>query len=99
MSTENSTQGTWRVCGHSTYPAKNTTVLACLDGKLRVLEVREEKPGHEDTFEACLYWEDPFNEGAEIEWSEVTHWMPLPPAPPPPVPFSIPLLGGPAEHG
>ncbi len=62
-------------------PEDETPVLIVLRGRVRIGELRWEKPTWEETFRAFRYWDDPEDDGQGWEWQDVTHWMPLPEAP------------------
>lgn len=62
-------------------PADETPVIILLDGKVHLGELRWDTPGWEDNYEAYLFWDDPNNDGQDWQMHDVTHWMPLPPAP------------------
>lgn len=66
-------------------PKEETPVLVLLNGKPRVGERRWEMPSYEDTFKAYWYWDDPEDDGQCWEVPDITHWMPIPPAPVEPV--------------
>jgi hypothetical protein len=64
-------------------PPDETPVLAIRNGKLTQAEIRWERPGHEDTFEAFRFWAHPDDHWIG-EWSlteEITAWMPEPELP------------------
>lgn len=63
-------------------PPNETPVLCVYRGEHRVLERRTERPTWEETYKAFDYWDDPTDDGQQIEEHEVTHWMPLPALPP-----------------
>jgi hypothetical protein len=58
-----------------------TPLIALYRGQWRILERRTETPNWEETFKEFDYWDDPNNEGQEIDDHYVTHWMHLPPIP------------------
>ena len=62
-------------------PKSETPVLIVYKGTIRVGKIRWEYPTHEDTYHAFSYWDDPFDDGQDWEWPDVTHWMPLPEPP------------------
>lgn len=62
-------------------PADETPVLAVVNGRTRVAELRWETPSFEETYKAFRYWDDPDDDGQCWEWHDVTHWMPLPEPP------------------
>ena len=62
-------------------PSLHERVLCLLNGEHIVLELGQESPAWEETFTAFLYWYEPYEEYMQIEWHEVTHWMPLPEPP------------------
>lgn len=59
-------------------PPDETPVLIVLKGEIRIGELRWERPGFEDTFEAFRYWDDPYDDGQDWEWDDVTKWAMLP---------------------
>lgn len=63
-------------------PPDETPVLVLRSGAVRVGELRWDYPGHEDTYNAFRYWDDPNNEGQCWDDGEITHWSPIqqPPA-------------------
>ena len=63
-------------------PNDETPVLILHRGIIKVGELVWDNPSWEDTYKAFRYWDDPVNDGQDWEWFDVTHWMPLPPAPP-----------------
>ena len=70
----------WINIDHS-LPETHERVLCILNGEQIVLELQKESPTYDETFKAFLYWHEPFDENMQIEWHEVTHWMPLPEPP------------------
>ena len=59
-------------------PDEETPVMVTfIDCSIRILELRWEYTGYEDTFNRFQYWDDPYNDGQCIDWHNVTHWMPL----------------------
>ena len=62
-------------------PEKETPVLILVLGEVRIGEIRTEYATFEDLHGDFDYWDDPANDGQDIEWDRVTHWMPLPPLP------------------
>jgi hypothetical protein len=56
---------------------EGTEVLAQVDGRRVVLEVRLETPSHEDNFKPYYYWFEPCSETL-IECDDVIHWQELP---------------------
>lgn len=70
----------WIQCSER-IPPEDTPVLILRNGELRIGAIFTESPGHEETFKAFNYWDDPNDDGQCWEWHEVTHWMPLPSAP------------------
>jgi hypothetical protein len=79
--TENSSA--WIKC-EERMPAPETPVLAWHapgGGAHSILELRWDRPGYEETFEPYLYWDNPNDDGQDIDFCDVTHWMPLPDAP------------------
>ena len=71
----------WIACSER-MPADKTPVLILRDnGQFYIGELRWDVPGHEDTFKAYRYWDDPNDDGQCWEHDSVTHWMPLPDAP------------------
>ena len=59
-------------------PPLHEPVLALFNGNPIVLELAEETPSWEETFDAFRYWVEPSSETLDIDWDEVTHWMPIP---------------------
>jgi hypothetical protein len=59
-------------------PPEETPVLVRVNGVWRIGERRWEHPGHEDTFGAYWYWDDPNNDGQEWDRRDVTAWAYLP---------------------
>lgn len=70
----------WESTGVSLPPAE-TPVLTMFNGEHRILERRWEHPMLEDTFQSFWYWDDPTDDGQDIDTVEVTHWMLLPGGP------------------
>lgn len=70
----------WTKCSDR-MPEGETPVLAWWDGEVRILEIRWEHPTYEEPHPAFQYWDDPTDDGQEIDWEAVTHWMPLPESP------------------
>lgn len=70
----------WIQCSER-IPPEDTPVLILRNGELRIGAIFTESPGHEETFKAFNYWDDPNDDGQCWEWHEVTHWMPLPSTP------------------
>lgn len=62
-------------------PPDEMPVLAFVRGSWRPAELRWEHPGHEDTYQAFRYWDDPVDDGQCWEWFDVTHWTVMPPDP------------------
>ena len=63
-------------------PPDETPVLIWFNTEfIKVGELRWDTPGFEDTYKACRYWDDPYDDGKLWEWYDVTHWMPLPSPP------------------
>ena len=62
-------------------PENETPVLIWHRDRLRIAEIRTEEPGWEDTYKAFEYWDEPYNDGQDIEWGDVSHWQPLPEPP------------------
>jgi len=62
-------------------PEVGERALCILNGEQIVLQLKKEWPSFEDSFKAFLYWHEPFDEYMQIEWHEVTYWMPLPKPP------------------
>lgn len=62
-------------------PPDETNVLAIVNGEVRIAALFWETPGWEETYEAFLYWDDPYDDGQSWDHHNVTHWMPLPEAP------------------
>jgi hypothetical protein len=52
------------------------------DGAVRIIELRWEHADWESSTPAFQYWDDPFNDGQEIDWADIICWMALPEAPP-----------------
>ncbi len=63
------------------YPEDETPVLILHRGEPRFGEIRWEYPTFEETFEAFKHWDDPYDDGKDWDWVDVTHWMELPEAP------------------
>lgn len=63
-------------------PPEETPVLAAVHGYDHplVLEVRWEVPTFEETFDPFLYWDDPVDDGKDLE-DRVFAWQPLPDMP------------------
>ena len=60
-------------------PEDETPVLLLFwNGKRRIGELRWESPGHEDTFQAYRYWDDPENDGQDWDWADIVGWRELP---------------------
>lgn len=80
--TSSHTESAWIDC-EKQLPPDETPVLAVLCGvdTPRIVELRWERPTWEETFQPFQYWDDPLNEGSDIEWTEVVCWMPLPEMP------------------
>jgi hypothetical protein len=64
-------------------PENKTPVIILLSGKPAIGELRLAKPYLDDVFSVYRYWDNPHDDGQDWEWSDVTHWMPLPSAPSP----------------
>lgn len=62
-------------------PPDETPVLVLRCGAVRVGELRWEHPGHEDSYQAYRYWDDPNDDCQEWEYDEITHWSPIPQPP------------------
>ena len=63
-------------------PEDETPVLILFhDGKIRIGEIRWERPTWEETFQAFQYWDDPYDDGKDWDWADVVGWMPLPEVP------------------
>lgn len=62
-------------------PPKETPVVAFYRGAISILEIRWDYPSFEDTYRPYWYWDNPDNDGQDIDPREVTHWMPLPEPP------------------
>ena len=73
-------QATWTPTADSLPPVE-TPVIAFYRGECRILERRTETPSWEETYDVFDYWDDPTDDGQEIDDSDVTHWMPTPPDP------------------
>jgi hypothetical protein len=67
----------WIACTE-TLPKKETPVVAFIGGIPRILEIRTDSPSRDDTYQEYDYWDDPSNDGQEIAWHDVSHWMLLP---------------------
>jgi hypothetical protein len=67
----------WRSTKES-LPTDETPVLIMVNGKVRIGELRWERPGYEDTFAAFQYWDDPEDDGQCWEWDNVTEWAAVP---------------------
>lgn len=72
---------TWKLAEAFSLPAPETPVLIVRHGVVRIGELRWDRPGHEDTYRAYLYWDDPFNDGQCWEHDEISHWAPMPALP------------------
>jgi hypothetical protein len=59
-------------------PPSETPVLVLYRGNWRVGELCEERPTWEESFKPFRYWDDPYNDGQEWDWHDVTHWAHLP---------------------
>lgn len=59
-------------------PPSETPVLILYRGNWRLGELREERPTWEESFKPFRYWDDPYNDGQEWDWDDVTHWAHLP---------------------
>lgn len=68
-------------------PPSEQEVFILVRGRWRVGELRWERPGFEDTFQAFQYWDDPEDDGQDWEWYDVTHWCSQPAIPEPYDPF------------
>jgi hypothetical protein len=66
---------------HERLPADETPVLIICNGCVKIGELRWEHPTFEETYEPFRYWDDPHDDGQIWEWTDVTHWMPLPEPP------------------
>ena len=63
-------------------PEANVPVLVLFyNGDIRVGLIEWEYPSFEETYEAFRYWDDAYNEGADWQYNDITHWMPLPEPP------------------
>lgn len=58
-------------------PPDETEVLILVNGVRRIGAICWETPSYEETFTAFPYWDDPYNDGQDWEWHDVTHWAPL----------------------
>ena len=72
--------GGWVKCADR-LPPEETPVLIVVGGKLRIGELRWERPTWEETWQAFQYWDDPEDDGREWDWEDVTEWTPLPSLP------------------
>ncbi len=63
------------------FPPDETPVLVVCKGIVRIGERRWEHPTFEESYQPFWYWDDPHNDGKDWENADITHWMPLPPAP------------------
>lgn len=70
----------WVACADR-MPAPEEKVLIVVNGALRMGALFWEYPGHEDTYKAFTYWDDPEDDGQPWEHIDVTHWVPLPTLP------------------
>lgn len=61
-------------------PTYGKKVLIFFGGNYSVAKRKREWPTHEESWEAFDYW-DSEDHCLEIDWGEVTHWMPLPELP------------------
>lgn len=62
-------------------PEEGQTVLAVVNGEIRLACRYLEEGGFEDPYESFLYWDDPIMDGQDWQNEDVSHWLPLP-APP-----------------
>lgn len=69
----------WRMCAVE-MPPLDVPVLTfnTEDDAVRVLERRKEWPGHEDVFAPYDYWDDPYNDGQDLDSWAIVAWRPLP---------------------
>ena len=70
----------WALCSER-LPDAETPVLVIRNGEIRIGALLWERPTHEETFKAFLYWDDPHDDGQAWEHHEITHWMTLPEKP------------------
>jgi Protein of unknown function (DUF551) len=66
---------------HNRLPKAETAVLIAHKDGIRTGEIRWDHPTHEEDYQSFRYWDDPYDDGKDWEWSDVTHWMPLPEPP------------------
>lgn len=59
-------------------PPDETPVLVKYNDKWRVLELAWERPSWEETYSPFRFWQDPYDEGLELDWDSVTEWCYLP---------------------
>jgi hypothetical protein len=64
-------------------PEPETDVLIIRMGQIRVGAIFIEHESWEEGGREIHYWDDSNDDGQGWDWCEVTHWMPLPPAPTP----------------
>jgi hypothetical protein len=62
-------------------PPVDIPVLVLLGNIITVGVLVWEEPSWEETYEAYRCWDDPYNPGADWQWHDITHWMPLPELP------------------
>lgn len=62
-------------------PPDEEPVLIIHRGEVKIGELRWERPGYEETYQAFRYWDDPTNDGQDWEMADVTYWMPIAAAP------------------
>lgn len=58
-------------------PTEQNLLVRFDNGVIRIGALMWETPGHEDTFKAFTYWDDPFNEGQVWDPTTITHWKTL----------------------
>lgn len=72
------TYGVWTETAEM-LPPEETPVLIMHNDEIKVGEIRWDFPTFEETWSAYRYWDNPYDDGQDWEWGDVTHWMPLPP--------------------
>jgi hypothetical protein len=68
----------WRECSKELPEDETPVLIKFSSSKVRIGELRWERPNHEETFQPCRYWDDPENDGQGWEWEDITHWSPIP---------------------
>jgi len=58
-------------------PPIEIPVLIKYKGTLRVGVLLWDDPSYEDTYNPYRYWDDAYEDGADWEWDDVTHWAPM----------------------